>query len=113
MPRGAKLDRATTELLHRIGLLQDKRSFVSLQGHAFLKGQDVCAARARAITRASTGDPDDFVSCQAPGCTLAMAPYQMELAEMHHLDNRPSFRCDCDHNLAMWCRYCHRKRHNQ
>ena len=51
MPRGAKRDKTVTQNLQEAGILEDNRSFISLDGHLFLEGQDKAKVRPLVFAR--------------------------------------------------------------
>lgn len=113
MPRGAKIDLAVTKDMRKAKQFLDRRSFMSKSGHSYLYGKDKEAARERAIDRAR--DPERLATVLCQNCREPLQDFFLSpnKAEMHHLKNLTADRCDCDHNLAMWCRACHSRRHNQ
>ena len=98
MPRGAKVDRAVTKLLGENGLLLDKRSFVSLDGHLYLRGLDKISQRPRVFKLHKE-------KCAVCGALAS----EHGGGEWHHLR-----RCDCvgcsEVRCSQFVRDCHRHR---
>ena len=100
MPRGAKIDRqATKEKGYK-----DERSFLSLEGDEYLKGEDLSARRA-AVYYKSHGR-----------CMLNVSPrcrgwIDFPDFEMDHIQGGLVGRNDNLSNLRAVCKPCHRARH--
>ena len=112
MPRGARKDDAVTALLYKNGILQDRRSFVSLPNltngsiHLYLEGADRSDMRKRVYIR-------DKGKCRlriSPDCRYKVT-LSFEECEMHHIQGGLVGRCDCKENLAIVCDNCHRMKH--
>lgn len=101
MPRGAKTDIAVTKMMHDNRIFADSRSFVSLDAHLFLYGQDKEYQRSRVFA-------DSRGLCVACGREITW-----ETFEWDHVQGGLVGRCDCLHNAAAKCRECHRNKHVQ
>lgn len=99
MPRGAKIDIQETRKRYVSGIFQDKRSFISIDGHRYLKGVDVSERRAKVFERSG-------FKCKSCG-----APVTAESGELDHKKGGLMRRCDCFHNLQVLCKPCHRAKH--
>ena len=84
-PRGAKIDVAVTANLHAAGLLTEKRSFVSLDGHLYLEGADKSRIRPLIFKRFK----NRCVICNAKLDQNA-EPFASNCGAWHH-----RLRCDC------------------
>jgi hypothetical protein len=108
MPRGAKRDLAVTLMLFENGFFLDKRSFVSMDAHLYLEGEDLTRQRERIYSR------------DAGWCKLENSPechnkrgssMGREEFDLDHRQGGLTERCDCDHNLQVACKPCHRLKH--
>lgn len=97
MPRGTKIDREATKGCHFL----DPRSFLSIDGHHYLKGDDIRERRTDVYER-------DKGICQKCG---SFADWNR--GHMHHLQGGLVGRCDDLTNLQWLCPPCHHKEHVQ
>lgn len=99
MPRGSKRDLAETAKRNFL----DKRSFVSLDGHEYLRGKDMSALRLEVWERDRR-------------CMLAISDHcfgkrlTLEYMQTDHIQGGNVGRCDCLHNLRAVCFPCHQLR---
>lgn len=80
---------------------EDRRSYITHDGHEYLFGADVGARRREVYER-------DGGKCQAAGCGKWL-PW--DEAQMHHRKGGLSGRCTCMHNLEIQCPSHHGERH--
>jgi hypothetical protein len=99
--RGAKVDRTATKALRDNHLFLDRRSFISIDAHLYLKGDDVICQRQRVWHR-SKG--------KCKNCKAQLSPLD---AELDHKQGGLVGRCDCLHNLQILCHDCHVKKHGR
>lgn len=85
MPRGAKKDITVTKNLREAGFLQDPRSFISLDGHLFLKGCDKGNIRYLVFKK----HKNRCVVCKAP-LDIDVGLFDVRCGNWHH----PK-KCDC------------------
>lgn len=97
MPRGAKRDRSATKGRG----FRDRCSFVSLDGHDYLRGEDMGLRRNNVFER------------DGGRCLTCGAWYGEATGHVHHLQSGLVGRCDCFHNLEWSCPKCHRQKHVQ
>lgn len=95
MPRGAKVHLVGTKKRK----FKDRRSFVSLDGHDYLKGRD------------KSNRYREMVENVKPFCAKCGA--FLLNGELDHIQGGNVGRCDCPHNLQWLCRNCHRDKHVQ
>lgn len=97
MPRGFKRSEEYTANARAYGLLIDKRSFMSLEGHMLLFGKDKAAQRERIWIHRN---PDRI---------------PLDEGEWHHLRNEHNNfrRCDCLEGGIFISKTEHRKQHAQ
>ena len=104
MPRGAKIDPFKTANANFL----DKRSFISLSGHLYLKGDDIREQRQKVYER-------DKGICHG----IDVEGYRCKryvswnTGHMDHIQGGLVGRCDCMHNLQWLCPDCHRAKHVQ
>lgn len=100
MPRGAKIDKQATKEKH----YKDERSFISLMGDEYLKGEDLKLRR-------------DEVFAKSHGrCMLNVSPLcrgwiTRGTFELDHIQGGLVGRNDNADNLRAVCKRCHRYRH--
>ena len=99
--RGFKRGVEETRIARERGLIRDKRSFISLDGHSILYGVDKTRRREEVYAR-------DNGQCQV--CRKFVS---REGAELDHVKGGLTGRCDCSGNLQILCGPCHRQKHVQ
>ena len=99
MPRAAKVAHTETKYLHDTGVLVDKRSFVGLDGHQYLKGDDISRRRREVFER-------DGYKCKVCGAAV-----DWETGELDHIQGGLVGRHDDMSNLQTICAPCHRAKH--
>lgn len=106
-----KRDIAATAALKREGYFVDKDSFLGLPddkhvAHFYLEGEDRSEARRKLVKKAFRGK-------KSPVCALCHNFIsEWHDFEMDHVeDGLGAQRCDCQHNLRLVHRDCHRKKH--
>lgn len=97
MPRGAKIDHESTA---ELGFVDD-RSFRSIDGHDYLKGDDIRSRRQEVYDR------DKGI------CRKCYTPVSWSYGHMDHVVGGLVGRCDCMHNVQWLCPDCHRAKHVQ
>lgn len=114
MPRGAKKDVPVTKLLWENGFFLDKDSFLGWRSdstpHLFLKREDIGAQRNRIYER-DAGWCKLQISPQCQNHRGASIP--KDEFELDHIKGGLVERCDCEDNLHVACRACHRAKHVQ
>ncbi len=113
MPRGFKRDERATMRLFENGLFQDERSALVYDTHhvphLILRGVDMIEQRERIYQRDA-----GWCKINGPRCLNKRGASQArEECELHHKKGGLTGRCDCDHNLEIACRKCHRTQHVQ
>ena len=104
-PRSAKKDLTVTKNLHEAGILEDERSFISLDGHLFLEGPDKAKVRNAVFKKHKSR----CVICRHQLSHVA-ADFDPMRGAWHHVKN-----CDCVGCSELRCdtttgRKCHAHR---
>lgn len=94
-----KRDISVTRNLFQSGILEDRRSFATLDGHLMLSGFDKSKVRLKLFKKARGR------------CAECKRLTGWEGGQWDHIDNVR--RCDCFHNGRWLCESCHMKRHPQ
>ncbi len=95
MPRGAKISIPDTKARK----FKEPGSFVSVDGHEYLKGKDKTARYREAVEKLP------------PFCNKCKR--LLYEGDLDHIQGGLVGRCDCMHNLQWLCKDCHREKHVQ
>ena len=110
--RHQHVDRLATENALFLGILKDARSFISRDGHVFLKGVDMSTRRHEVFER-DKGICQQRIAVLGDRTIMCGRFVDEEYGEVDHVTERSKGGCDCLHNLRWSERGCHRARHGR